>query len=339
MFISFIVPIYNSQEFIAQCLDSLINQNISDYEIICINDGSTDNSGIILDGYCKKHNNIIVKHKPNSGVSASRNEGINIAQGEYLWFVDADDFIAPNILNKLKQLAASCNSDRITVESFSFDTKLETEQTEGLKPNVPYKKVMATRTLYKREYLKNNGIIFTEGVHYGEDGLFNYQTLIHNPQTTDSNILAYFYRVHNLSVTNAPKKQRVKVSLGGSKLVFDILVKDYNNKICLSETRRMLLYWMYGILDFYTILGSDYFNNSFIWEYNLIDIPYKDFELKKLHKELLKISKTHNYKKLVNLNKKKKKRDNRKRNIQKNKKIIIGYIKHPKRLLAKLMSK
>ena len=339
MFLSFIVPVYNAQNYLNQCLDSLINQDISDFEIICVNDGSTDNSSIIFDKYSKEYNNIIIKNKTNSGVSASRNEGIRIAQGDYIWFIDADDFISPNILGKLKELATSCNPDRITVESYTFNSELETEQTKNLKPNVPYKKVMATRTLYKREYLKSNDILFSEGVHYGEDGLFNYQTLIHNPKTFDSNILAYFYRVHNLSVTNAPKKQRVMVSLEGSKLVLDVLVRDYNQKICLSETRRMLLYWMYGIVDFYTILGLDYFNDSFIWKHDLIGIPFTDYELRKLHGKLIKISKTHNYQKLIRLNKKKIKKDIRKKAAQKNKKIIIGYIKHPKRLLKKIINK
>lgn len=338
MFLSFIVPVYNAQSYINQCLDSLINQDISDYEIICINDGSTDNSQIILDDYSRKYNNIVVKSKANSGVSASRNEGIKIAQGDYIWFIDADDFVAPDILSALKEIATSCNPDRITVESYTFNTALETEQVKRLKPNVQYKKVMATRTLYKREYLKSNNIMFTEGVHYGEDGLFNYKTLIHDPKTIDSNVLAYFYRVHNLSVTNAPKKQRVMISLEGSKLVLDVLVRDYNQKICLSETRRMLLYWMYCIVGFYTVLGSDYFNDNFIWEHDLIDIPYSDFELRKLHKRMTKISESHNYHKLIKLNKKMIKKDNQKKVAQKNKKIIIGYIKHPKRLLKKLIN-
>ncbi len=339
MFLSFIVPVYNAQNYLSQCLDSLINQDISDFEIICVNDGSTDNSSIILDKYSKEYNNIIIKNKTNSGVSASRNEGIRIAQGDYIWFIDADDFISPNILGKLKELATSCNPDRITVESYTFNSELETEQTKNLKPNVPYKKVFVTRTLYRREYLNLHNIMFANNVHYGEDGLFNYQTMIYNPKTIDYNILAYFYRVHNASVTFAPKEKRLKLTLEGSKQIFDILIHDYNSKICLSETRRMLLYWIGYLARYYSLLDYDYFNKNFVWDYNLTCIPFRDFELRIINKTLLRISKTRNYHKIVKLAKKNQKKEIRQKVIQKNKKIIIGYIKHPKRLLKKLINK
>lgn len=341
MFLSIIVPVYNAQTYLNQCIESLLNQNISnnDYEIICINDGSADTSAEILDDYSNNYSNIVVKHKTNSGVSASRNEGIKIARGDYLWFVDADDFIAPNILYNLKKLADSSNPDRITIESYTFDSILETQDTKKLKPNVPYKKLMATRTLYKKDFLNKNSITFTKGVHYGEDGLFNYQTLIYNPQTINSGLLAYFYRVHNASVTNAPKKQRIKKSLEGSKLVFDILVRDYNDKICLKETKRMLLYWMYGISEHYSILDAEYFVENFNWKYNLITSPFYDLETHRLHKKLLKISKTRNFNKIVKLVQAKKKKDIRNKVWQKNKKTFLGYIKHPKRLFKILIGK
>lgn len=341
MFLSIIIPVYNAKAFIVQCIDSLINQDIpaEDYEIICIDDGSTDETPVMLESYRKKYSNVIVKRKENGGVSAARNEGISIAKGDYVWFVDADDFIAPDILNKLKTLAESKNPERITVESYSFDTELKTAQIKDLKPNVPYKKVMATRTLYKLDYLKSNDIQFVKGVHYGEDGLFNYQTLIHNPKTVNSGVLAYFYRVHNASVTNAPKKQRVKKSLEGSKLVLDILVRDYNSGICPEESRRMLLYWMYAVAEHYTILGQEYFSENFRWEYEINNIPSGDSELRKMDGMMRRVSKNRNYGELVSFTEKKARKDSKAITRQKNKKIIKGYIKHPKRLLRKLMGK
>lgn len=104
MFLSIVVPVYNAEKYIANCLDSLLCQDIdiSEYEIICINDGSTDNSLAILQEYAEKHGNIILIDKPNGGVAAGRNLGMEKAQGEYIWFVDADDWVARNCLGVIK---------------------------------------------------------------------------------------------------------------------------------------------------------------------------------------------------------------------------------------------
>lgn len=344
MFVSIIVPVHNSQRYISQCIDSLLDQDISDeeYEIICVDDGSTDDSGVIIDEYAEKHSNIVAHHKINGGVSSARNIGLSLAQSKYVWFIDADDFIFPSVLKKLKNLAETNDSDRIKVESYSFDNDFDSEQVKSLykegslSSNMPYKEVMATRTLYKREYLIRNKILFLEGVHYGEDGIFNYQTLIHNPKTDDSGVLAYFYRRHDAAATSKPKKERVRKSLDGTKKVFDVLVCDYNNGICLNQTRRMLLYWMYGVLENYSILDCDYFCKNFNWEYNLTNIPLNDFELRRLYRLFRYLSKSHDYRKLTKFIKKRTRRNKRAEDWQTKKKIILGYIKHPKRLLNKL---
>ena len=256
--------------------------------------------------------------------------------------MDSDDFISHNILNQLKNIALTNNADRITVESYSFKNNLDIDEQQrfyknSLNPNVPYKLVMATRTLYKREYLLKNNIEFINGVHYGEDGVFNYQTLIHNPATVESNLLGYFYRVHDQSVTNIDEKIRTKKSLEGTSVVFKILVEDYNKKVCVKETRRMLLYWMYATLKSYAVLDDDYFCDTFVWEYKLKNIPFFDFELRKLNRFFGKLSESHNYKSLVSFYKRylkkiaflKKKDDNKKR--------IKSYVKHPRRLLKMLL--
>ena len=104
--ISIVVPIYNTESYLPQCLSSLINQTYRDLEIICINDGSTDGSLEILEQYAAKDERIIVISRENQGASESRNEGIRLARGEWLMFVDSDDWIEPDCCKKLLVLSA-----------------------------------------------------------------------------------------------------------------------------------------------------------------------------------------------------------------------------------------
>ena len=108
MLISIIVPVYNVEPYLNKCLDSIVNQTYKKLEIILIDDGSTDNSGLICDEYASKDNRIIVVHQKNKGLSAARNVGLNIAKGDYIAFVDSDDFIEKdmyftmyNVMNKI----------------------------------------------------------------------------------------------------------------------------------------------------------------------------------------------------------------------------------------------
>ncbi|MDY3000932.1 MAG: glycosyltransferase [Romboutsia timonensis] len=107
--LSIIVPVYNVEKYLRRCLDSLINQHLKEIEIILIDDGSTDRSGIICDEYRKKDNRIFVIHKENGGLSDARNMGLDIAKGMYIAFVDSDDFISVNMFDTLVNEA--CKND------------------------------------------------------------------------------------------------------------------------------------------------------------------------------------------------------------------------------------
>ncbi len=94
MELSIIIPVYNLENYIEDCLKSCLNQDIEDYEIICVDDGSKDNSPVILDRYAREYpGRIKVFHKENGGVSSARNYGLERAQGDWIWFVDGDDLI------------------------------------------------------------------------------------------------------------------------------------------------------------------------------------------------------------------------------------------------------
>lgn len=127
--ISVVIPVYNAEKFLKKCLDSVINQPMREIEIICVNDGSTDNSALILEEYANKDDRISVVHQPNSKAGAARNNGLERACGEFVHFVDADDFLADDIYHNLYDIA-----DKNKLEWLLFKGKpvdLETEQFVG----------------------------------------------------------------------------------------------------------------------------------------------------------------------------------------------------------------
>ncbi|MFJ1364962.1 glycosyltransferase family 2 protein [Capnocytophaga canimorsus] len=111
---SVIIPVYNVEKYLPECIDSVLAQDFSDYEVILVNDGSTDNSGNICDEYGKKYSNIKVIHKENGGLSDSRNFGIKEAKGQYIWFFDADDIMEGGSLSKIMLLLKKQNIDLLS---------------------------------------------------------------------------------------------------------------------------------------------------------------------------------------------------------------------------------
>ena len=115
MILSIVVPCYNSEEHIERCLNSLINQNLNeqDYEIIVINDGSTDNSKKHVENIKKNHKNIRLYYQENKGLGAVRNRGMEIAKGKYIYFIDSDDYLAYNTLGAIVDCLIKFNLDLI----------------------------------------------------------------------------------------------------------------------------------------------------------------------------------------------------------------------------------
>lgn len=108
--ISVIVPVYNNSKYLTQCIDSMINQTLTDFELILVDDGSTDNSGEICDEYCKKDSRVKVIHQNNLGQASARNKGISIAKGQWMSFVDSDDVVHPDYLELLYRAVKNNNA-------------------------------------------------------------------------------------------------------------------------------------------------------------------------------------------------------------------------------------
>lgn len=120
---SLIIPVYNVYDYLERCIDSCITQNIplSEYEIIAIDDGSTDKSLQLLNQLSNKYHNLKVFHKENGGLSSARNLGVKYAKGEYLWFIDSDDFIKTNVLQDLYQIMDNNNLDVVMMDYNTFN--------------------------------------------------------------------------------------------------------------------------------------------------------------------------------------------------------------------------
>lgn len=127
--ISIIVPVYNTEQYISRCIESILNQTFKDFELILIDDGSRDRSGEICDEYAKKDNRIRVFHNNNQGVSATRNYGINISKGKYLMFCDSDDWVADNWCEELYNTILEYPNSWITCNLFFVDCKSNQKKT------------------------------------------------------------------------------------------------------------------------------------------------------------------------------------------------------------------
>lgn len=106
--VSIIIPVYNAEKTVDRCINSILNQTYKDFELLLLNDGSTDASGMICDSYAKKDTRIRVIHKENSGVSDTRNQGIAMAKGEYIQFLDSDDWVTPEATGVFVRAAEAC---------------------------------------------------------------------------------------------------------------------------------------------------------------------------------------------------------------------------------------
>ena len=120
MKVSVIIPVYNTEKYLAECLDSILNQTLDSYEIIIVNDGSTDGSLQLINQYAKRYSNISVINQNNQKQGAARNAGLKVANGEYVCFIDSDDMLEKNALDYCYNLASKINLDMITYAADIF---------------------------------------------------------------------------------------------------------------------------------------------------------------------------------------------------------------------------
>ena len=214
-FLSVIIPVYNVAPYIDECLNSLMQQDISPslYEIICVDDGSTDGCAEILDTFASNHSNVFVIHQKNGGVSAARNTGLERAGGQYVWFVDGDDFIASHCLDKLMPVLEETLPDLLFIRATAFEDGTDTgrfhiQDVPADSSSDIYDKWLWTR-LYKRQIISENGVRFHEGLAFSEDNLFCTMLKPFVKKEMQNNIVAYFYRKRNGSFSGTSTKEKL----------------------------------------------------------------------------------------------------------------------------------
>lgn len=199
--ISIIIPVYNAEATLSECLDSILYQNYDNIEIIIINDGSTDNSKIIAEKYLAKDKRVKVFHKSNAGVSSARNFGIKKANGEWMTFVDSDDVLGNGFFDLLKK---GNGADLIFADVRQIDLKgndfLEFHHQDcyvGLKDAIEKHNILVSGDLHSKMFrssiIKNNNLFFDESIHYSEDRLFFDTYLVSVNKIMLSSIVGYLY--------------------------------------------------------------------------------------------------------------------------------------------------
>ena len=228
--VSVVLPIYNVEKYLPKCIDSIINQTLKDIEIICVNDCSTDGSENIIKEYIKKDDRIkLINNKQNSGIGFTRNIGINCCKGNYISFIDSDDYIENNYLEELYETAVKYNADIVFTNNINivrdniikpyyhnrihvWKKKFQNTWNEGIsnfnvntpeKENTPeYPLAVAWNKLYKKEFIINNNLEFQNFI-VSEDSEFFYKYLVYYPKMFYNNNAIYYYVQRKSSVTQS----------------------------------------------------------------------------------------------------------------------------------------
>ncbi len=241
--VSVIIPVYNVESYLRECVDSVLGQTYGNFEIILVDDGSTDSSGKICEEYLDKDSRVTVIHQKNSGPSKTRNIGIDNANGKYIYFLDSDDYIENNTLEMLVTTAESNNADLVFFDARSFtdsgenirqgytvkgtyEPKCGYEMLGELHRNGDYHCAIYI-LLIRRSLLESNEISFLETAYCSEDMLFTYQVYCSATKAVQCKHTLYHRRYRDGSIVTSAKSQR---HFRSCRDVYKE-IKDYSKKI------------------------------------------------------------------------------------------------------------
>ena len=297
--VSVIVPIYNVEKYLEKCLDSLVNQTLKDIEIILVNDGSTDNSGQIAKKYANKYKDkIIYLEKENGGLSDARNYGLEYAKGDYISFVDSDDYISKNLYSELVKymekdydmikfgilIVDLKNNKIIENKSQQFENKTGEEAFDILYKTDKMTEI-AWGYLYKASFWKENNFKFTKDMYHEDFGLIPL-VILKAKKVASTNILGYYYVQSDKSITrNSDEKKKLKMSYDLLKF-YDNMIKEIENYDISKKAKENI---------------KIYYTNCILLEIkNISNEEEKQKYIKEIRKrKMIKNIKVRNFKQLV----------------------------------------
>ena len=293
--LSIIVPVYDVENYLAQCVDSILNQPYTDFELILVDDGSPDKCGNICDAYALKDRRIIVVHKENGGLSSARNVAIDIARGKYLSFIDSDDYISKDYYEQnMKYLLSHPQTDMIVMQVCHFD-----ELTYSIKKNSECEYVnnfdamgyllsldyicSSWINIYKREVF---GIIRFPNGKIFEDGFVLPDIAIRINNLRLSNQGIYYYRQRNNSIMRKTKTEQNWHDILESHIrILDCCYAYPDNKTrFLKRYMGFSLALIYAMIEYPNGIYQNYLKVFQRYDYNLFQLLQIDISLKQILK-------------------------------------------------------
>ncbi len=271
--ISVIIPVYNVEEYLKECVDSVLSQTYENYEIILINDGSTDSSGKICDEYAEKNDKISVVHKENGGLSDARNKGLSLANGKYVYFLDSDDYIIPEAFAELVLIIEKENSDFVFFDAKSFEDgnksfnieqryirKKEYGAAKGeevlmnLLDNKEYHSAVPL-CFIKKAFLEKARLRFITGIFY-EDTVFTYELFMLSNMVSYCSKALYHRRYRKASIMTSPKSQKYFDSICR---VYEEVLKfsKRENKFHLAVAKKYIARCAFNVFNNYEKLNRE----------------------------------------------------------------------------------
>ena len=270
MFLSFVIPLYNAERFITVALDSIYQNSLDkgEYEVVVIDDGSKDNGAEVVKDYARKHHNLRLIQQPNRGASAARNMGIEAAQGEYIWFVDADDRINPKILDTVWQIY----QEKPDTEMFGFNHFDWSE--EGEVPKVRYKKSVSLDGLGLMRsgsylYLWNRifrrsaigDIRFPEGTRNTEDWYFDLMVFSRLKHVECIPECGYYYNSSNpYSTLRNRSHESLKKNAEDTQLMHRLIWEEIKKVESKEMKAQMMRSLNYSVMGFFWGMFLDHFS-------------------------------------------------------------------------------
>ena len=294
--VSLIIPVYNVEKYIRQCLESAINQTLKDIEIIVVNDGTKDNSMKIVEEYLSDER-IKIVNKENGGVSSSRNTGMREAQGKYVYFIDSDDFVDKEVLDILYKNSEKEKMD-IVFSNFSYYND-RTKKEKRAKFIFPFKEkinkgyyylyngeeINVWNRLYKKEFLEKYNFKFIEGIIH-EDQDFGFKTIILAEKIKYVENYGYKYRTEREgSIMSSQKKER---NLESVQILKREMSKFFSN-VNLNEFQKIRVYFKLLSLDFWEkeLKGDNDFKNEILNLEKEIEKIYQNNTFNRVEKKIV----------------------------------------------------